>query len=106
MHALVRQHVRHDIGPFNYGNNLFVAQYLGKFIANQPWVGQTVKVKMVDVELWCVVHLANRKSWAAYFVFACGTLGEATDKRGFAAAKVAHELDNFATLKRLTEPSG
>lgn len=50
---------------------------------------------MVDLVPVGCVDFADGKRWAGYFIVAAGTAGQATHKRGLAAAQVTNQLNNL-----------
>jgi len=78
------------ISPFNNRNDVRITQDVIDFIAHKACVGQSVKIEVVNLKVWTVVHLTNGKCRAGYFVFAACPARQATYKRGFATAKVTN----------------
>jgi len=88
----------HYVGPFNHGNDVRVASGLGQFVGHYAGLGQTVKVEVMDLEVWAVVHFADCKCWAGDFIVASCAARQAPHEGGLAATQITDQLNDLTPL--------
>ena len=92
MQTLLRQYVLYRIRPFHDGNNSSITEYFFELVRNKTRLWQSVKVKMVDLEFWTVIHFINGKCRTGHFVCAASAMRQTANKSGFTSPQVAHQL--------------
>jgi hypothetical protein len=98
--------VLHRVRPLYYHHCMRILDYFGKLVGDNARFGQAVKIKVMDLGCGGLIHTADRKGWAGYFVSAAQTAHQTSSKGRFAAAQVAYKLNNFPALKRSAQALG
>lgn len=88
----------HNVSPLYYRYNCRIAYNFRQLKGHDPGILQTIKIKVLNLKLVCLIYLVNRKRWAGDFVGAIGAQGQTAHKGSFATAKVANQLNNLTAL--------
>ena len=104
--ALLRQYAVHNFTPLDRNNRVRIARQLRQLVRHYTGLVQPVKIKVVQHQITGPVLARDGKTGAGDFVVAAHAFGQAAYECCFAAAQVAHQLNNLTALQPTADPGG
>lgn len=99
-----RQDVFDDVRPLDNSYNVGFTGNFGEFRGHDARLLQAVKVKMVHLQPWLFVYLADGKCRAGDYIGTAQAAHQAARQRRLTAAEVTDKLNHLAALQLPADP--